>query len=135
MTLGTGAAVTNSRTYAALQFEAGQHFSFIDLSAGYVACLSRRADAGADFYFKFGKRIQATETVYVLPSAGYSYLLRDQDIKEVNRKGVVYGIELGMQTGLPQASVFIAGNVNKDIQSFTVGMRFSVQRFSDRYCH
>jgi hypothetical protein len=130
VSVATGVGWTKNIKRAAIQWDVSYASNFGNIYAGYANMISRRSDAGCLFYLKIGKTLQATERLSLAPNFGYGYLLISNDVKGLNKQGIVYGGEVAYEVN-EQVRVIASGNFTNSINFLNLGFRFYIVR-SDR---
>ncbi len=118
-----GAGVTVEKPTPAAELNLHYNFSVLNISAGYIAALSRSVKDGALFNVRVGKQFWLDDAYYINPTIGYSHLLRSVDQKNLNQSYPIFGLGIYRQTRIDELQVYLAGTSTGKMTFITFGIR------------
>lgn len=111
----------NTQKYAAVELSAGYNFGPALVQGGYLTSLTTEQDGGAAFNLQAGKQLYLSREWYAEPAAGYAYILKSNDHKDLNRYGMIYS--LGVGRDINQGSLLLKASYCDKIAYLGIVMR------------
>lgn len=105
--------------------DVGYNLKQINFHGGFYAHLSDQVSRGLVTYIRAGHTFDVSDKLYIAPNAGYAFLYKSADRKDLNSHEILYGAEFGLKTeikGEPIA-LYLGAAKAGEMSILSVGIR------------